>query len=226
MKNIIIIVVVLLLAGAAIWYGTKMAEAPADLAMNTFTSQNEETIDVQFDNENQTAIMTGAGHEDLVFTQAVSASGARYENKENNLVLWNKGDQITLYEGDEIIFTGSTKPEEEQTSLQGSSWLWQHTELLNGEKMEAPEGEKFVLTFENDGRFGSKTDCNSLGGNYVMDSEVLSLGEIAMTKMYCEGSLDGEYANQLGLVNSHVIEGDTLRLNLNRDYGVMVFTKK
>lgn len=233
-KRIIFLIVILAVAVLAIWYGTKLAEAPSDLSVYTFTAANNESINVQFDNETDTAIMTGMGYENLVFTRAISASGARYENLSNRLVLWNKGNEITLYADDTVIFTGSTLPSgdngddsnEPPVSLEGASWSWQYTELLNGERVEAPAGDHFVLTFEGEGQLGSTTDCNSMGGRYVLDGEVLSMGDFTMTKMYCEGSLEDVYAEHLGLVNSYVIVDDTLRLNLNRDYGVMVFKKQ
>lgn len=116
--------------------------------------------------------------------------------------------------------------EGEETSLEDTAWSWQYTELLSGEKVEAPAGDRFVLALDGEGNLGSTTDCNSMGGSYVLDEDVLSIGQIIMTLMYCEGSMEGVYAEQLGLVNSYVIADDTLRLNLNRDYGVMVFKRK
>ena len=125
---------------------------------------------------------------------------------------------------DESAMTETEEVTEEE-NLTSSSWSWQHTDLLSGEKMTAPAGDKFVLSFQAEGRMGSLTDCNSIGGIYSIDGEVLSMGQFAMTKMFCEGSAEMEYANQLGLANSYIIEGDELRLNLNRDYGVMVFKR-
>lgn len=230
-KQIILIGLILAVAALVIWYGTKLAEAPADLAIYTFTASSNESINVQFDNETDTAIMTGMGYENLLFTRTISASGARYENLSNRLVLWNKGNEITLYANDEVVFTGTTYPagdisNETSVPLEGTAWSWQYTELQGGEMVEAPAGDQFVLTFEGNGQLGSTTDCNSMGGSYVLDGEVLSIGELMMTKMYCEGSMEGTYAEHLGLVNSYVIVDDTLRLNLNRDYGVMVFKRQ
>ncbi len=111
-------------------------------------------------------------------------------------------------------------------SLETTAWSWQYTELQNGERVEAPAGDRFVLTLEGDGSLSSTTDCNSTGGKYDLDGEVLSIGDIIMTKMYCEGSMESAYIEQLGLVSSYVIVGDTLKLNLNRDFGVMVFKSK
>lgn len=105
----------------------------------------------------------------------------------------------------------------------GRNWVWQSTKMLSGESL-VPKGERqFVLQFTPDSRYQSTTDCNSLGGGYVIDGEVLSLESPIATKMYCEGSLESEYVTQLLLVNSYVIENNELRFNLKGDYGTMIF---
>lgn len=110
-------------------------------------------------------------------------------------------------------------------SLEGSSWQWERTELHTGEQVEAPSGEGFVLSFEADGQVQSSTDCNHMAGIYSQDGEVLSMGQFAMTKMFCPDSMESVYAEQLGLVSSFSLTGDTMFMNLNRDYGTMIFTR-
>ncbi len=124
--------------------------------------------------------------------------------------------------------TNDQVPHADQSGdLLQSAWSWQYTDLGNGERVAAPAGNRFVLTFdEATGRVQSTTDCNGMGGVYVTDGEVLSMGQFVSTQMYCEGSEETVYGGQLQLVNSYTIDGDTLRLNLNRDYGVMIFTRQ
>lgn len=111
-------------------------------------------------------------------------------------------------------------------NLIGTSWMWSHTTLLNGEKVTNPTKDKFVLTFGMDKRANSTTDCNAMSGTYVLDGEVLSFGPFISTKMYCENSVENTYASELSLATSYSIKGDTLTINLNRDAGVMTFTRK
>ncbi len=251
-KIIIAVLAALAVVGVASWfvfYREQDVVAENDAVSHTFVSETEGSMTVSFDNEAATATMTGAGYSDITFTQAISASGARYVNEELDLVLWNKGNEVTLYKGEEPVFVGTTKAassdveevEEEEgdntpvvpstpdhtrpVSLEGSSWSWVRTDLHDGTRVEAPAGDKFILSFDGSGRVSSRTDCNGLGGNYVVDGEVLSMGQFISTLMYCEGSLEGVYGEQLGLVNSYVIEGGTLRLNLNRDHGTMIFKR-
>lgn len=111
-------------------------------------------------------------------------------------------------------------------SILDSSWVWEHTLLKNGERIEAKTGQKFLLSFPSAEKYISSTDCNSVSGNVIVDREVVSFGEGASTKMFCENSQEQEYIRDLLLTNAYSIERDTLLLNLNRDYGTMTFTRK
>jgi|SRR5690606_8805508 len=125
----------------------------------------------------------------------------------------------------EEVADTETVEERGNISLQGSSWKWERTELHTGELIEAPSGDGFVLSFAADGQMQSSTDCNHIAGIYAQDGEVLSMGQFSMTKMYCPDSMEAVYAEHLGLVNSFSLTNDTMIMNLNRDYGTMVFNR-
>src|SRR3989344_3477332 len=134
---------------------------------------------------------------------------------------WRK-DTASL--NDDATKNIQAEDQNQSLELEDNEWVWLYTELQNGQKVTAPEGNEFVISFDSKaGRIVSRTDCNSLSGIFAKDGEVLSMGEFVSTKMYCEGSMEGVYVDHLALVNSFVIEGKTLRLIQNRDYGVMVF---
>lgn len=119
--------------------------------------------------------------------------------------------------------TVSTTPKE--NTLLGTSWVWvKSTDPLESstDDILAPEG-KFVLTFNQDMTLTSTSDCNSIGGNFVVDGEVLSIGSLVATEMACANSTEGFYTKQLGRVASHVINGDELTLILIKDSGTMTF---
>lgn len=118
---------------------------------------------------------------------------------------------------------GDGEAQQSNEILETGSWTWLHTELPNGKMTQVPK-DKFVLTLAN-GSVTSTTDCNQMSGKYIKNGEVLSFTPFASTKMYCEGSIEGEYAQQLGLTTSYVISDTELRLILNRDVGIMVFER-
>ncbi|PIR85834.1 hypothetical protein COU14_02160, partial [Candidatus Kaiserbacteria bacterium CG10_big_fil_rev_8_21_14_0_10_44_10] len=208
--------------------------------LQRFSDGEGNSVELSFNPETESVTVSGAGYVGLVFNQITSASGARYENTENDLLLWNKDDEVTIYKEDEVVFVGTVETMEDiQTpnisdnnpseinsadpALYASSWVWSHTDLSSGERIASPNNDEFILSFDGNGFVSSQTDCNGLGGIYTVDGEVLSMGQFVSTLMYCEGSMEGVYGEQLVQVNSYTIEGNTLRLNLARDYGVMTF---
>ncbi len=113
------------------------------------------------------------------------------------------------------------------STLTNKTWLWESSVDARGVEAEPANPDDFELKFTADGTITSTTDCNSLGGSYVVNGEVLSIGSLMATEMFCsEESLEQAYAGLLGLVGSHVIEGDTLKLILLKDAGTMTFTAK
>jgi heat shock protein HslJ len=137
---------------------------------------------------------------------------------------WQKYQADGIFSVTSALQVSEREPElsASSTSLYSNSWVLTETSAIQGEAV-VPKADDFVLTFTKEGRYTSTTDCNSLTGEFVIDNEVLSLASPISTKMYCEGSQEGAYIALLGLVNSYAIDGTTLRLNLNRDAGTMIF---
>lgn len=119
-----------------------------------------------------------------------------------------------------------------QTTNQNSgelsgSWIWKSSIDASGETVTPKDSNQFVITFSNEGRLSSTTDCNNISGSYIKNEEVISVGSLVSTKMGCmEETLEMDYAAQLALATSHTIEGDTLKIILAKDAGVMTFTRK
>jgi copper homeostasis protein (lipoprotein) len=118
------------------------------------------------------------------------------------------------------------KIEEEPNPVLDTSWVWKETILLNGTVVTPSKPEAFVLMLGSDRSYTSSTDCNALSGTFALDQEVLSFSPAISTKMFCEGSQESVYIEELMLANSFAIKGDELHLNLNRDFGTMKFVKK
>lgn len=114
----------------------------------------------------------------------------------------------------------------DDAKLVGTDWQWQETTNPDGSITTANDPTRFVLRFGSDGTFSSSTDCNSLSGIYSKNGEVLSVGQIISTKMFCEGSQESDYVRALSMAGSHTIEGDTLTIILTRDAGTMTFRTK
>ncbi|HEY1037111.1 MAG TPA: META domain-containing protein [Candidatus Paceibacterota bacterium] len=219
-----IIAVAILLVACLGWFAFKnrttdsvVAVPPQATVSALFTNaQTKKSVLVAFDNAKQTATMKMDGADDIVLNQTMSASGARYENASLGLVLWNKGNEITVYEKDVIIFTGVTPtvstPAPSATSSQGSVPP-APAGNSNGTAVTAPakiDGATFRLVshngvaiagdtaytvkFEN-GQIGARF-CNSMGGKYTVKNDVIT-SQMMSTQMYCgtpAGLMDAEIA--------------------------------
>ena len=79
-------------------------------------------------------------------------------------------------------------------TLQMKTWVWQ-------------TNTKFTLTFGTAGKFSATTDCNSMGGSFVVSANNISFSEIFSTLMYCEGSKESEFATMLQDAQSYQFTG-------------------
>ena len=72
-----------------------------------YRSAQDEVIYVSFVNNDKTDIVDiRLGNGNLLrLDRVISGSGARYSD--GKYILWNKGDKITLYQNESLMFTGS-----------------------------------------------------------------------------------------------------------------------
>ena len=109
--------------------------------------------------------------------------------------------------------------------LTQTKWQWKEFKRSDGSILApAPQDEhKFILIFNDNGKFSSTTDCNQLSGIYSIDREALSIGEINSTLMACESeNKEIIYRDALEKAASYSLSGNTLTLNLS-DNGTMKF---
>ncbi|HEY0907812.1 MAG TPA: META domain-containing protein [Candidatus Paceibacterota bacterium] len=112
------------------------------------------------------------------------------------------------------------------TSIIDTAWTWQKTVFADGKEIVPKDPSRFEIVFNADKTFSSSSDCNRMSGGYVADGEILSIGPVAMTKMFCNDAVhESEYAQELSRATSHVIEGDELRIKLLKDSGTMIFAR-
>src|SRR5262249_16243370 len=83
------------LAIAVLWMQPAFAATPTAVA--TFTCKGGKTIGVSF-YADKVELKLSDGRS-LTLPQAMSASGARYANKDKTLVCWNKGNTAFITEG-------------------------------------------------------------------------------------------------------------------------------
>ncbi len=134
-----------------------------------------------------------------------------------------KFDPTTMQFGTvEPNFAGEANPS--ILKLTQKKWQWVRTNYTDGRVFVPNKTTAFSLTFGTDGKVSGTTDCNSLGGPYTTagTSSVL-FGRMAMTKMYCDGSEEGVFADALGQVNTYSFTSKgELQLGLKSNSGTMI----
>jgi heat shock protein HslJ len=78
-----------------------------------------------------------------------------------------------------------------------TKWNWIST-TVGTVKTTPKKAGAFTLTFKTDGTFSATTDCNGLFGSYKATGKYIVFSNIASTKMFCEGSQEGEYGTIFG----------------------------
>ena len=104
---------------------------------------------------------------------------------------------------------------------------WELTSI----KGEAPKAEDYPrgipdAAFTADNRVAGKNGCNQFSGPFTLDDKGgLTFGNMMSTKMFCEGSGEGQFMKTLGNVTSAKITDGKLIL-FNGSEELMVFVAK
>jgi heat shock protein HslJ len=108
--------------------------------------------------------------------------------------------------------------------LTGTTWQWvSMEESVPAGLSNVPDPENYTITFNEDGSYEGKADCNQIAGQYTTGSG----GEISIlagpsTLMACpEGSADFIFTGGLAAATSYRIDGG--QLVLVNDNGSMTF---
>jgi heat shock protein HslJ len=137
--------------------------------------------------------------------------------------LYLKYDPVTNSFGEVVQnFEGEADPK--KMSLTMKSWEWISSQYESGKETMPKTPDMFVLTFNENGTFSARTDCNQMGGSYSADGEKVTFSKIFSTKMYCEGSQESEFSQMLQNVAAYSFTSKgELILALKFDSGTSVF---
>ena len=112
----------------------------------------------------------------------------------------------------------------EHMTLFGKEWSWVRT-VYNNDTIVVPiKPGVFTLTFNNDGIVNVGTDCNRMSGSYSVEGRLLSIGDLAATRMYCADSQETIFADMLSQVSAFLFTSKgELVLELKFDSGQILF---
>lgn len=180
----------------------------------TITSDNKEAI--QFE---------GLGYPKEDFARTVSASGEKYENADKSMTVWMKGEEISVYDENELVYVGSltppadimeTEPSEGQSqdnteadlTLSDSSWIWVEAIKADGTILKPKQAEAFTINFNADGTLRGTTDCNSFFGEYKVTGSSVALTPLGTTRMACEETQEADFISSIANSASYYFKND------------------
>jgi hypothetical protein len=99
--------------------------------------------------------------------------------------------------------------------------------MNDGRNIISRQKDVFTITFDEDGKFGGTTDCNSFGGQYEINGNYMVFSQIFSTEMYCENSQELDFTSALSEVDQFIFDGDdNLVLLLKFDSGSIILNDK
>src|SRR6187399_2568200 len=105
--------------------------------------------------------------------------------------------------------TVATSVAQAQATLDGT-WELEFIPFSNGSLDQLYPKRKPTITFnEADGSFGTFTGCNTARGKLVKDGSKINFsGDMAMTKMLCQGDGEKVYLSYLKKINTYSISNE------------------
>ena len=233
--KIILITLVIIVVASFVLYGVRTSVQDQNIQVTelrvedeitwvdaVYVSETGDEAQVKYYSDTSASLtLIGSEYKDIQFTHATSASGARYENSDLGLVLWEKSPDITIYKEDESIFSGRkfevVTQEHVEKNLLSYPWVWiktiddigplaQESQIILPKKQNA-----FTLIFNSNKQVQGTTDCNNFSGTYSLEFNKIVFNSFMSTLMYCEGSQEQEFIQMIknGTV---LISGDELIL--------------
>ncbi|OGX07783.1 MAG: hypothetical protein A2Z88_02230 [Omnitrophica WOR_2 bacterium GWA2_47_8] len=136
--------------------------------------------------------------------------------------VWLHLDPRTLTIGELVKnFEGEADPL--RMTLYMKKWAWVRTEYADGTSIAPKKANVFSLAFKKDDTVSVATDCNSMGGKYILKGSSLSFGSMMSTMMFCEGSQESEFSGMLNTVSAyHFTSKGELYLELTQSKGSVI----
>lgn len=230
--KIILFAVVIILIGVFVLYGIRTSIDKESIQINvsnteitststSYVSSEGKTISVSYNSDmSATLRIPDTQYQDVLLQSAISASGARYENAEQRLVLWEKAPDITITQDEKVIFEGKTIEAFQKNILTNSTWIWSKTYSGTGPTVDTEtavvpnDAEAFTIVFTEDGTINGTTDCNNFSGTYSLkEYDEIHFGSFMSTLMYCDGSQEQEFISMFKNSKVYISEEELILEN-------------
>ncbi len=135
-------------------------------------------------------------------------------------------EQIYALQGNELTQIASqilSSGAADDSGITSITWQWAElVETAPTAQSVVPNPENYTLLFQPDGSLSINADCNGVGGSYTLEGDSLTIELGPSTMAFCgEQSLDQQYLELLGSVDSYTVQDGRLVLNLQDGAGRM-----
>ncbi len=92
----------------------------------------------------------------------------------------------------------------------------------------APDVDTSIV-FGGDGKVNGNVGCNGFGGDYTVEGNTITFGQIVSTLMFCEGPVGDQETTTLNVFAgsaTSVMDGDTLTITSADGSSVIVLARK
>ncbi len=147
-------------------------------------------------------------------------AAASYSIESGKLIIQLKDDA-----GSMTFDAAQLPPTTNTDDLVGVTWKW--TSLVTDTaETKSNDPNRYTVEFTADGQVNVKSDCNTGSASYTVEGEALTIGPIAMTKVYCgDTSQDSLFTSQLQKAALYSVSDGTLMIATNDNSGTLNFIK-
>ncbi len=147
----------------------------------------------------------------IVLVLIIIGLGIYKFNFTNDDIYNEKGEKVDLVTDEEILSDKTTSEPERivvkdfegeadsaKMTLGMKTWNWVNTKYSDDKVVKPLVVNKFAITFNKDNTFSATTDCNNMGGGYIIKGNKITFDDkMFSTKMYCENSQEDDFTKML-----------------------------
>lgn len=122
--------------------------------------------------------------------------------------------------------TESETNETETKPFLNTLWVLESFDI-SGEIIKPTEDQMYNIKFKNDSTFSGQSDCNDIGGRYIIEQKgVINITKLGTTFASCgDQSKDEEYYGAIDQIFSYEVIKNHLRLKYGED-SILTFISK
>ena len=194
--------------------GTFFAGLDCNRGSGTFATPDGATISMELGMMSR-AMCPEDSLSDQMIAMIGSAASYAYEEDGEVVAFTTTDGSVDRYRKADTVPTAEAIPamENADMSLTGRVWTWAAREV-DGTTTVITDPDNYSLTFNDDGTFYARLDCNNGGGMYTNEEGTLTMTGVRTTLALCPpGSLAGEMSTAFEQPLGYAVTGNVLTLS-------------